>query len=139
MKNLIVYVYTELFDEEITSDGWRLAKAQQDGFDEGLTQECISHWKTRFHQEPSYRGLSLNLVTVHPDGKISAENIYHEMQPAKKKVLINPVATEKNKVCKKKPWAIPQDVFTTMQGGNAPINWPAVPVSLMGAQEVENN
>lgn len=138
MKNLIVYVYTELFDEEITSDGWRLAKAQYDGFDEGLTQEFISHWKTRLHQEPSYRGLSLNLVTIAPGGTLTSENIYHEMQPAKKKVLINPVATEKNKGTRKKN-PISLDEFATIQGGNTFIDWSAVPVSLMGAQEVENN
>ncbi len=138
MKNLFVYVYTELFDEEITSDGWRLVKASQDVFDGGLTDEYISLWKTRLRQEPSYRGVSLHLVTITPDGTLSFETVYHEMQPAKKKVLINPVATEKNKETKKKN-PISLDEFATIQGGNAPINWSAVPVSLMGAQEVENN
>lgn len=138
MKNLIVYVYTELFDEEITSDGWRLAKAQHGGFDEGLTQEFISYWKGRLNQEPSHRGVSLNLVTIAPGGTLTSENIYHEMQPAKKKVLINPVATEKNKGARKKN-PISLDGFATIQGGNTFIDWSAVPVSPMGAQEVENN
>ena len=138
MKNLIVYVYTELFDEEITSDGWKLAKASQNDFDEGLTGEFISHWKGRLNQEPSYRGVSLNLVTITPGGTTTSENIYHEMQPAKKKVLINPVATEKNRGAKKKT-SVGFDEFATIQGGNTFIDWSTVPVSLMGAQEVENN
>ena len=138
MKNLIVYVYTELFDEEITSDGWRLVKALQDDFDEGLTGEFISYWKGRLNQEPSYRGVSLNLVTIAPDGTLTSENIYHEMQPAKKKVLINPVATEKNKGTRKKnPMSLEE--FATIQVGNTLIDWSTVPLSLMGAQEVENN
>lgn len=138
MKNLIVYVYTELFDEEITSDGWRVAKTSQNDFDEGLTGEFISYWKGRLNQEPSYRGVSLNLVTIAPGGTLTSENIYHEIQPAKKKVLINPVATEKNKGTRKKN-PISLDESVTIQGGNTFIDWSAVPVSLMGAQEVENN
>jgi len=44
----------------------------------------------------------------------------------------------KDKETKKKNF-VPYEEITNIQGGNTFINWAALPVSLMGAQEVENN
>lgn len=95
MKMLIAYTYHELFEETLDESAWRCQKTYID-CSEILTNDYIVHWKTRLKDADTYRGISLVLFELSADGTPSVSKVYQEMLPPKKRLVINPLATEKN-------------------------------------------
>jgi len=95
MKMLLAYTYHELFEETLKEEAWRCQKTYLD-FSEDLTKDYITHWKTRLREAGTYRGISLVIFELSSEGEPTVRQMFQEMLPPKKRLVINPLATEKN-------------------------------------------